>query len=192
MGSVLACLPGGRAATAPRRRSTLMQLKSRGEQWQEQAQQGQCRHVQQAEAVGPWELGVGPSPSKPAAAAVSTCPLRRFGCSTSRRGNGSRTAPRSPATRVGGKRVWGQARNQHSQLAFACLRDVCLPVEFCGLTCRCLPSCPAPPCPCADWVRDVAWAPNFGLPMNTLASAGQDGKVLIWTERQEGEQAAVV
>lgn len=38
----------------------------------------------------------------------------------------------------------------------------------------------------ADWVRDVAWAPNFGLPMNTIASAGQDGKVFIWTERQEG------
>ena len=38
----------------------------------------------------------------------------------------------------------------------------------------------------ADWVRDVAWAPNFGLPMNTLASAGQDGKVIVWTERQEG------
>lgn len=37
-----------------------------------------------------------------------------------------------------------------------------------------------------DWVRDVAWAPNFGLPMNTIASAGQDGKVFIWTERQEG------
>lgn len=41
----------------------------------------------------------------------------------------------------------------------------------------------------ADWVRDVAWAPNFGLPMNTVASAGQDGKVLVWTERQEGELA---
>ena len=28
-----------------------------------------------------------------------------------------------------------------------------------------------------DWVRDVAWAPNLGLPMNTIASAGQDGQV---------------
>lgn len=36
-------------------------------------------------------------------------------------------------------------------------------------------------------MRDVAWAPSFGLPMNTLASAGQDGKVMVWTERQEGE-----
>ncbi|KAL3144656.1 hypothetical protein ABBQ38_001787 [Trebouxia sp. C0009 RCD-2024] len=34
-----------------------------------------------------------------------------------------------------------------------------------------------------DWVRDVAWAPNLGMPMNTIASAGQDGKVLIWTEQ---------
>lgn len=24
-----------------------------------------------------------------------------------------------------------------------------------------------------DWVRDVAWAPNMGLPLNTIASAGQ-------------------
>lgn len=47
----------------------------------------------------------------------------------------------------------------------------------------------APPgAPSADWVRDVAWAPSFGLPMNTLASAGQDGKVLVWSERQEGER----
>ncbi|GAB4813992.1 hypothetical protein N2152v2_001038 [Parachlorella kessleri] len=38
----------------------------------------------------------------------------------------------------------------------------------------------------ADWVRDVAWAPNFGLPANTIATAGQDGKVFIWNERQEG------
>ena len=38
----------------------------------------------------------------------------------------------------------------------------------------------------SDWVRDVAWAPNFGLPASTIASAGQDGKVFIWNERQEG------
>ena len=36
-----------------------------------------------------------------------------------------------------------------------------------------------------DWVRDVAWMPNLGLPHSTLASAGQDGKVLIWTESRE-------
>lgn len=38
----------------------------------------------------------------------------------------------------------------------------------------------------SDWVRDVAWAPNFGLPSSTLASGGQDGKVLVWGERAEG------
>ena len=37
-----------------------------------------------------------------------------------------------------------------------------------------------------DWVRDVAWAPNLGLPLNTLASAGQDGKVFIWAESAPG------
>jgi WD40 repeat protein len=34
----------------------------------------------------------------------------------------------------------------------------------------------------ADWVRDVAWAPISGLPYNMIASAGEDGKVLVWTE----------
>jgi len=33
-----------------------------------------------------------------------------------------------------------------------------------------------------DWVRDVQWAPNIGLPTNTIASASQDGKVIIWTQ----------
>ena len=38
----------------------------------------------------------------------------------------------------------------------------------------------------SDWVRDVAWAPNIGLPKNTIASAGQDGQVLIWTQVDAG------
>ncbi len=33
-----------------------------------------------------------------------------------------------------------------------------------------------------DWVRDVAWAPNLGLPKCTIASASQDGTVVIWTQ----------
>lgn len=37
-----------------------------------------------------------------------------------------------------------------------------------------------------DWVRDVAWAPNLGMPKNTVASCGQDGKVLIWTQAKPG------
>jgi len=37
-----------------------------------------------------------------------------------------------------------------------------------------------------DWVRDVAWAPNLGLPMNTIASAGQDGQVFAWVEQADG------
>lgn len=28
-----------------------------------------------------------------------------------------------------------------------------------------------------DWVRDAAWAQNLGLPLNVIASAGQDGQV---------------
>lgn len=40
----------------------------------------------------------------------------------------------------------------------------------------------------ADWVRDVAWAPNLGLPKSTIASASQDGTVVIWTVAKEGDQ----
>mmetsp|Transcript_132 Transcript_132/g.478 ORF Transcript_132/g.478 Transcript_132/m.478 type:complete len:307 (+) Transcript_132:228-1148(+) len=44
----------------------------------------------------------------------------------------------------------------------------------------------------SDWVRDVAWAPNLGLPMNTIASAGQDGKAIVWTEKPGGSWEPVV
>lgn len=30
-----------------------------------------------------------------------------------------------------------------------------------------------------DWVRDAVWAPNLGMPLNTIASAGQDGQVRL-------------
>lgn len=40
----------------------------------------------------------------------------------------------------------------------------------------------------SDWVRDVAWAPNLGLSKTTIASASQDGTVIIWTQAAEGEQ----
>lgn len=36
--------------------------------------------------------------------------------------------------------------------------------------------------PHTDWVRDVAWAPNIGLPFSTIASCSQDGTVAIWTQ----------
>ncbi|KAL0450619.1 UNVERIFIED_CONTAM: protein transport protein SEC13A [Sesamum latifolium] len=42
----------------------------------------------------------------------------------------------------------------------------------------------------SDWVRDVAWAPNLGLPKSTIASASQDGTVVIWTVAKEGDQWA--
>ncbi|XP_078444215.1 protein transport protein SEC13 homolog A-like [Wolffia australiana] len=38
------------------------------------------------------------------------------------------------------------------------------------------------------WVRDVAWAPNLGLPKSTVASASEDGTVVIWTVAREGDQ----
>ena len=37
-----------------------------------------------------------------------------------------------------------------------------------------------------DWVRDVCWSVNMGLPMNTIASCGQDNKVFIWTQNEPG------
>jgi len=39
----------------------------------------------------------------------------------------------------------------------------------------------------SDWVRDVAWAPNTGLPYSTLASCSQDGRVAIWTQDANSE-----
>jgi protein transport protein SEC13 len=38
----------------------------------------------------------------------------------------------------------------------------------------------------SDWVRDVAWAPGVGAPGATIASAGQDGRVVAWAERADG------
>eukprot|EP00211_Chloroparvula_japonica_P007666 CAMPEP_0119131854 /NCGR_PEP_ID=MMETSP1310-20130426/10734_1 /TAXON_ID=464262 /ORGANISM="Genus nov. species nov., Strain RCC2339" /LENGTH=329 /DNA_ID=CAMNT_0007122449 /DNA_START=21 /DNA_END=1010 /DNA_ORIENTATION=- len=35
-----------------------------------------------------------------------------------------------------------------------------------------------------DWVRDVAWAPDVGLPSAPLASCGHDGAVYVWNERE--------
>lgn len=40
----------------------------------------------------------------------------------------------------------------------------------------------------SDWVRDVAWAPNMGLPKSTIASCSQDGTVVIWTVAKEGDR----
>lgn len=39
-----------------------------------------------------------------------------------------------------------------------------------------------------DWVRDVAWAPNLGLPKSMIASASQDGTVILWTLTREGDR----
>ncbi|CAF0876438.1 unnamed protein product [Didymodactylos carnosus] len=32
-----------------------------------------------------------------------------------------------------------------------------------------------------DWIRDVAWAPTFGLSKEKIASCSQDGRVYVWT-----------
>lgn len=36
-----------------------------------------------------------------------------------------------------------------------------------------------------DWVRDVQWAPNIGLPYDTIASCSQDRRVIIHTRDQQ-------
>jgi protein transport protein SEC13 len=38
----------------------------------------------------------------------------------------------------------------------------------------------------SDWVRDVAWAPNLGVQASTIASAGQDGRLIAWSELDDG------
>ncbi|KAL5198767.1 hypothetical protein ABZP36_002279 [Zizania latifolia] len=39
-----------------------------------------------------------------------------------------------------------------------------------------------------ECVRDVAWAPMLGLAKSTIASASQDGKVVIWTRGKVGDK----
>jgi protein transport protein SEC13 len=39
----------------------------------------------------------------------------------------------------------------------------------------------------SHWIRDVAWAPSIGASTNTIASASEDGTVIIWTEKSLGE-----
>lgn len=39
----------------------------------------------------------------------------------------------------------------------------------------------------SDWVRDVAWAPNIGLPLTMIASASQDKHVYIWHKELDGD-----
>jgi len=38
----------------------------------------------------------------------------------------------------------------------------------------------------SDWVRDVAWAPSAGMPVNTVASCSEDKRVIIWTQSTTG------
>ena len=38
----------------------------------------------------------------------------------------------------------------------------------------------------SDWVRDTAWAPCLGSARQTIASCGQDRKVIIWSQRDGG------
>jgi protein transport protein SEC13 len=40
----------------------------------------------------------------------------------------------------------------------------------------------------SDWVRDVAFAPNIGLPTSYLASCSQDKTVLIWSWDEKSSQ----
>ncbi|XP_063216387.1 protein SEC13 homolog [Bacillus rossius redtenbacheri] len=44
----------------------------------------------------------------------------------------------------------------------------------------------------SDWVRDVAWAPNVGLPRDTIATCSQDRRVAVWTSESGGEWTASV
>lgn len=38
-----------------------------------------------------------------------------------------------------------------------------------------------------EMVRCVAWAPNVGLPRSIIASAGQDKRVLLWSQEVESD-----
>eukprot|EP00008_Paramoeba_atlantica_P005798 CAMPEP_0201477910 /NCGR_PEP_ID=MMETSP0151_2-20130828/2853_1 /ASSEMBLY_ACC=CAM_ASM_000257 /TAXON_ID=200890 /ORGANISM="Paramoeba atlantica, Strain 621/1 / CCAP 1560/9" /LENGTH=294 /DNA_ID=CAMNT_0047858789 /DNA_START=80 /DNA_END=964 /DNA_ORIENTATION=+ len=38
-----------------------------------------------------------------------------------------------------------------------------------------------------DWVRDVAWAPNIGIPYELIASCSQNGQVVVWVKDDQGK-----
>merc|ERR1711861_4175 len=38
----------------------------------------------------------------------------------------------------------------------------------------------------SNWVRDVAWKPNVGVPSSVIASASEDGTVILWIQPMEG------
>lgn len=38
-----------------------------------------------------------------------------------------------------------------------------------------------------DWVRDVTWRPNVGIPSNTIATCSEDKTVIIWQQEMEGQ-----
>ncbi|GAB9469308.1 Vesicle coat complex copii subunit sec13 [Globisporangium polare] len=38
-----------------------------------------------------------------------------------------------------------------------------------------------------DWVRDVAWAPNVGIPANIIASGSDDHTVRVWSQDEAAE-----
>ena len=38
-----------------------------------------------------------------------------------------------------------------------------------------------------EWVRDVAWRPNVGIPSHTIASCSEDKTVIIWTQEMDGQ-----
>ena len=41
----------------------------------------------------------------------------------------------------------------------------------------------------SDWVRDVAWAPSTGLPVNLIASCSEDKHVYIWSQTAADDSA---
>ena len=38
-----------------------------------------------------------------------------------------------------------------------------------------------------EWVRDVAWRPNVGIPSHTIASCSEDRSVIIWSQEMDGQ-----
>jgi WD40 repeat protein len=56
------------------------------------------------------------------------------------------------------------------------------PLKHTGLLATVSKLCPVEHSPFIDWVRDVAWCPNLGLTSTTIASCGQDGRVILWTK----------
>ena len=96
--------------------------------------------------------------------------------------------PRGERQLGGGAEASGRSHRRRAQRSLPSRIDAAsllVSLHFCHLSSRHSLSPPARD-GCADWVRDVAWAPNTAVPFNIVASCSEDRSVIIWKQLVAG------